>query len=179
METTLEKNMPRILGKLKEELGRKNFHSLPRLSKVVISVGVGKKKDAKWNEIVIDSLGKIAGQKARTTVAKKSIATFKVREGDVSGVTVTLRGARMLGFLDKLVRAAIPRMRDFRGIDTKIVDDMGNATIGIREHTIFPETADEDNRNVFGMAITIATTARTKAEALSLLRLVGIPFKKS
>ncbi len=116
-------------------------------------------------------------QKPTTRSAKKSVASFKLREGDPIGVTVTLRGARMYSFLDKLLNVALPRTKDFRGIDKKIVDDIGNLTMPIREHSIFPETGDEELKDVFGMAVTIVTTAKTKPEATKFFELIGVPFK--
>lgn len=156
-----------------------NVMALPRLSKVVVSTGVGKaNKDKKRMELIADRLTKITGQKPSPRGAKKSIASFKVRQGDVVGLTVTLRGKRMQGFLEKLLNSAIPRIRDFRGFSEKSVDEMGNLTIALREHTIFPETADEDLKDVFGLAITFVTTAKNREEALALFHLVDFPFKK-
>lgn len=165
---------------LKGEFHYKNKHSAPKVVKVVVASGTGSglKRDKNRNEFIINRLGKITGQKAVTRQAKKSVATFKVRQGDPIGVVVTLRGARMYGFLDKLINVAIPRMKDFRGIDTKIVDAIGNLTLPLREHTIFPETGDEELKDVFGFAVTIVTTAKTREEALAFFRYLGIPFKK-
>ena len=163
---------------LKKELGVQNTLALPRLVKVVVSTGTGSHKDKKKQELIADRLAKITGQKPSPRSAKKSIAGFKSRQGDPIGYMVTLRGVRMYGFLDKLINIAIPRTRDFRGIDPKSIDEIGNMTFGIKEHTIFPETADEDLRDLFGMAITLVTTANNKQQALAFLRTVGIPFKK-
>lgn len=148
----------------------------PRVSKVIVSTGVGKKRDAKQLELIEDRLAKITGQKPAPRPARLSIASFKVREGDTVGLQVTLRGARMYDFLDKLIHIALPRTRDFRGLSAKAIDDMGNITIGIREHTIFPETSDEDLKDVFGLAITVVTTAKSKAEAEAFLRHLGLPL---
>ena len=166
---------------LKDKYGYKNKMAAPRLKKVVVSVatGTGMKKDKNRNTFVIDRLSKITGQKATTRQAKKSVASFKVRQGDPIGVVVTLRGARMYAFLDKLLNIALPRTKDFRGIDRKIVDDIGNATLGIKEHTIFPETADEEIKDVFGMAITVVSSAKSKPEATQFLELIGVPFKEA
>lgn len=163
---------------LKEQFGYKNKLQAPRLLKVVISVGVGSLKDKKKIDLIEDKLSIITGQKAAQRSAKKSIATFKVREGDVSGLQVTLREQKMFDFLDRFINIALPRTRDFRGISNSIVDGIGNATIGIRENTIFPEMADEDLANVFGLAVTIVTSAKTKPEARAFLSQIGIPFKK-
>ncbi len=136
------------------------------------------KKDREKNNLVADRLAKITGQKPALRAAKKSVAGFKTREGDPVGLMVTLRGARMYHFIDKLINIALPRTKDFRGIDPKSVDAIGNMTIGIKEHTIFPECSDEDLRDVFGLAITLGTTAKNKAEALAYFNHIGIPFKK-
>lgn len=165
---------------LKSKHGYKNIMAAPRLVKVVVASGTGSgiKKNKDHNKLVIDRIAKITGQKPATKSAKKSIATFKTRIGDPIGVMVTLRGDRMFGFLDKLINVAIPRTKDFRGIERKIVDNIGNLTMSIKEHTIFPETGDEELKDVFGLAITIVTTAKTKAEATEFFELIGIPFKK-
>lgn len=148
----------------------------PRIMKVVVSSGVGKKRDKKQVELIQDRLAKITGQKSAPRAAKISIASFKVREGDTVGLQVTLRGARMYDFLDKLVHIALPRTRDFRGLKASAIDDMGNMTVGIKENTIFPETSDEDLKDVFGLAITIVTTAKNKAEAEAFFRHIGMPL---
>lgn len=148
----------------------------PRIMKVVISSGVGKKRDKKQVELIEDRLAKITGQKPAPRAAKISIASFKVREGDTVGLQVTLRGARMYDFIDKLIHIALPRTRDFRGLKASTIDDMGNMTVGIRENTIFPETSDEDLKDVFGFAVTIVTTAKSKAEAEAFFRHIGMPL---
>lgn len=172
-----EKNSYKVL---KEKFGYKNIMASPKLLKVVVSVGTGNamKKDKDRNTFVMDRIAKITGQKPSLKSAKKSIATFKIRQGDPVGVMVTLRGAQMYGFLDKFINVAIPRTKDFRGINKKVVDDIGNITIPIKEHTIFPETGDEELRNVFSLAVTIVTTAKTKQEATEFFELLGVPFKK-
>ena len=148
----------------------------PRIQKVVISTGVGKKRDKKQLELIEDRLAKITGQKPAPRAARLSIASFKVREGDTVGLQTTLRGARMYDFLDKLIHIALPRTRDFRSLSPKVIDDMGNITIGIKEHTIFPETSDEDLKDVFGLAITVVTSAKSKAEAEAFFRHLGLPL---
>ena len=167
-------------AKALKEFGYKNAVSAPHLSKISISVGTGSmmKKDREKNTLVADRLAKITGQKPALRAAKKSVAGSKSRQGDPVGLVVTLRGARMYHFMDKLINIALPRTKDFRGIDPKAVDSVGNITLGIKEHTIFPETSDEDLRDVFGMAITIGTTAKNKSEALAYFTHIGIPFKK-
>ncbi len=163
---------------LKESQGYKNTMRSPRIVKVVVSSGTGKAKDKNRNALVADKLATITGQKAAPRVAKQSIAQFKSREGDLIGYQVTLRGARMFDFMDKVIHIALPRTRDFRGLNLSAVDEMGNMTIGIKENTIFPETSDEDLKDVFGLAVTIVTTAKSKAEATAFFEHLGVPFKK-
>lgn len=164
---------------LTSEFGYTNRMQGPKIQKVVVTVGVGSSRDKDRHKIVTDRLTRITGQKSSARGAKKSIATFKTRQGDVVGYQVTLRGERMYDFLEKLIHIALPRTRDFQGISAKAIDEMGNLTIGIREHTIFPETSDEDVKDVFGLGITINTTAKNKKEAEAYLRHIGIPFKKA
>lgn len=164
---------------MKGEFGYKAKLAAPRLVKVVVSATTGRAKDKNRNDMVMDRFAKITGQKPALRAAKKSIAAFKVREGDKIGVAVTLRGARMVGFLDKFINVAIPRMRDFRGFEKKSVDELGNITLGIKEQSIFPETGDEDVRDLFGMAVTIVTTAKSKKEAEKFFDVIGVPFKKA
>lgn len=180
MIETIKQKENKAYSVLKSKYGYKSVMATPHLVKVVVSSGTGSgiKRDKDRNDFVMDRLAKITGQKPATRGAKKSIASFKVRQGDSIGVMVTLRGARMYGFLDKLINVAIPRTKDFRGIDRKVVDNIGNLTMSIREHTIFPETGDEELKDVFGLAVTIVTTAKTKAEATEFFELLGIPFKK-
>ncbi len=147
-----------------------------RLMKVVVSSGVGKKHDKKQVEFIEDRLARITGQKTAQRSARISIASFKVRQGDTVGLQATLRGARMYDFLDKLIHVALPRTRDFRGLSPKAIDQMGNFTIGIKDHTIFPETSDEDLKDVFGFAITVVTTAKSKPEAEAFFRHLGFPL---
>lgn len=164
---------------LKGIFGYKNALQAPRLTKVVISVGTGGavKKDKNKNDFISGRLARISGQKPALRQAKKSISSFKIRQGDPIGVSVTLRGPRMYQFLDKLFSIALPRTKDFRGIDRKIVDDIGNVTIPIKEHTIFPETSDEELKDVFSLAVTIVSTAKTKEEGTKFYELIGVPFK--
>ncbi|MCH8049826.1 50S ribosomal protein L5 [Patescibacteria group bacterium] len=166
------------LSALGNTFGYKNALEMPRLQKVVISASTGSVKDKKKIELIQDRLAKITGQKTAPRGAKKSVAAFKIREGDTIGYQVTLRGKRMYDFLDRLLHIALPRARDFRGLSRESVDLMGNVTIGIREHTIFPETGDEDIKDVFGFAITVVTTANNKKDALAFLEHLGFPFKK-
>jgi len=163
---------------LKEKAGYTNVMQTPRLEKIVVSVGVGSLKDKKKLELIAHRLSIITGQKVAIRVAKKSIASFKSRQGETVGYQVTLRGKRKEGFLSKLLNISLPRTKDFRGIPASIVDDMGNATLGIKENSIFPETADEDLKDVFGMSITVVTTAKNKKEATAYLEHLGFPFRK-
>ncbi len=175
--STYELNKNSFKG-MKEKFSWKNPMQSTRLMKVVISTGIGSTKDKKKVELIADRLAKITGQKPALRGAKKSIATFKVRTGDPVGYQITLRGKRMCDFVDRLVHIAIPRTKDFRGISRTAVDEMGNYTLGIKEHTIFAETSDEDLKDVFGMGVTIVTTSQAKEETLSFLEYLGFPFKK-
>jgi len=177
MQTIAEKET-KMFDALKEKFGYKNKMQAPKLDKIVVSAKVGSIKDKNKVEIVVDRLALITGQKPKANPAKKSIATFKLREGSIIGYSVTLRGARMFNFLDKLIHIALPRTRDFRGLNVGAIDEMGNYTIGIKEHTIFPETSDEELKDVFGLGVTLVTTAKTKEEAESFLRAIGLPLKK-
>lgn len=161
---------------LKGKFGYKNPMQAPRLVKVVVSAGVGSFKDKKKLDVVADRLTKITGQKPVKKGAKISIAAFKVRQGDPVGFQVTLNGARMNDFLDRLVNIALPRTKDFRGIPASSIDAMGNYTLGIREHIIFPETADEDLKDIFGLAVVVVTTAKNKEEARAFFDHLGFPF---
>lgn len=163
---------------LKGDFGYTNVMQSPRIEKVIVSTGTGKIKDKQMITVIQDRLARITGQKAAIRGAKKSIATFKVREGDPVGYQVTLHGARMFDFLDKLIHIVLPRTRDFRGLATSSIDEMGNITLGIKEHTIFPEASDEELKNVFGLAVTIVTTAKDKKEAEAFLRHIGLPLKQ-
>jgi len=170
-----QQNAFKALG---ESQGYKNIMRAPRIVKIVVSSGTGKAKDKNRNELVSKRLTRITGQKPAPRSAKASIAQFKMREGDVIGFQSTLRGERMYSFLDKMIHIALPRTRDFRGVPESGVDQMGNLSIGIKENTIFPETSDEDLKDVFGLAVTIVTTAKSKAEATEFFKYLGIPFKK-
>lgn len=161
---------------LKEALGITNKMEAPRLIKVVVNVGTGSIKDNRKKELVVDRLARITGQQPSIRGARKSIAGFKIREGDPVGVTVTLRGEKMYAFIDRLINIAIPRMRDFQGIKSSSIDEIGNLTFGVPEHTVFPETADEDLRDVFGLSVTAVTSAKNKQDALLFLKKIGFPL---
>ena len=175
---TVQTRLASVYETLKGDFGYKNVNEAPTIEKVVISVGTGRVDDKAKIALIQDRLALITGQKPSPRPARLSIAAFKLREGDIVGYQVTLRGARMNDFLNKLIHIALPQTRDFRGLKTTSIDEMGNYTLGIKEHTIFPETADEDIRDVFGMSITIVTTAKSKAEAEALLRHIQLPLKK-
>jgi large subunit ribosomal protein L5 len=177
VKTTYELNKNSFKD-MKEKFSYKNPMQSPRLVKVVVSSGIGSLKDKKKIELVADRLSRITGQKPALRGAKKSVASFKVRQGDPVGFQVTLRGKRMYDFIDRLVHVALPRTKDFRGISRTAVDEMGNYTLGVKEHTIFAETSDEDLKDVFGFGITIVTSSTNKDETLAFLEYLGFPFKK-
>ncbi len=177
METT-QTRIKNAYTALKGEFGYKNVMQAPKIEKVVISVGTGRVQDKAKLALIQDRLAQITGQKASPRPAKQSIASFKLRQGDIIGYQVTLRGARMMHFLDKLINLALPRTRDFHGLKVSAIDEMGNYTLGIKEHTIFPECGDEEIKDVFSLAITIVTTTNDKKEAEALLRHINLPLKK-
>src|SRR5712691_55838 len=166
-----------LRARLKEELGLSTVMDVPRLQKITLNMGVGEAKtDAKALDAAIGELTTIAGQRAQVRRARKSVAQFKIREGMPIGARVTLRGARMYEFLDRLVSIALPRIRDFRGLSPASFDGRGNYSIGIREQIIFPEINYDDVSTIRGLDVTITTTAANDAEALALLRGLGLPF---
>ncbi|SMO60893.1 LSU ribosomal protein L5P [Thalassovita litoralis] len=167
-----------IRAALKEEFGYKNEMMIPKLDKIVLNIGCGAEavKDSKKAKSAVEDLSAIAGQKAVTTIARNSIAGFRVREGMPMGAKVTLRGDRMYEFLDRLITIAMPRIRDFRGVPGKSFDGRGNYAMGIKEHIVFPEINFDKVDEVWGMDIVIATTAKTDAEAKALLKHFNMPF---
>jgi large subunit ribosomal protein L5 len=167
-----------IRAALKEEFGYKNDMMIPKLDKIVLNIGCGAEavKDSKKAKSATEDLTAIAGQKAVTTIARNSIAGFRVREGMPMGAKVTLRGDRMYEFLDRLITIAMPRIRDFRGVPGKSFDGRGNYAMGIKEHIVFPEINFDKVDEVWGMDIVIATTANTDAEAKALLKHFNMPF---
>lgn len=180
MNRLKEKYMNEVVKKLKEELGLSNKLAVPAITKVVISMGLGEAKD---NAGVIDKarvyLTALAGQKPMVTLAKKSIASFKVAQGQPIGMMVTLRAARMYVFLDKFINIVLPKVRDFRGISDKSFDSSGNLNIGLREQTIFPEVDYKTVDKTRGLAVTITTTAKNRDEGKKLLEGLGMPFVKN
>jgi large subunit ribosomal protein L5 len=174
-----EKYMTEVRKKIQDQFGIKNPMAVPKVEKVVLNMGMGEAiSNAKILDSAVDELGQITGQKPIITKAKKSIASFKLREGQAIGAMVTLRGEKMYEFLDRLISTALPRVRDFRGVPSKSFDGRGNYTLGIRDHLIFPEIditkVDKSN----GMNITIVTNAKDDDQARFLLRELGLPFTK-
>jgi large subunit ribosomal protein L5 len=169
-----------IRGRLKDELGLSSVMQVPKITKITLNMGVGEaKNDAKQLDAAIEELTVIAGQRAQVRKARKSIAQFKIREGMSIGAKVTLRGARMYEFLDRLVSIALPRIRDFRGLNPSSFDGRGNFSMGIREQIIFPEINYDDIQQVRGLDVTITTTAETDDHARALLLALGLPFTNS
>jgi large subunit ribosomal protein L5 len=178
MSSLYEKYKTEIAPLLQKEFGLKNTLQVPRVSSVTVNVGVGKSlKDAEFVSVAEQTLVRITGQKPVRTRAKKSIASFKVRAGQVVGVAVRMRKKRMYDFLEKLFTFALPRVRDFRGLDEKSVDAQGNVTIGLRENLTFPEIRPDEVERVHGLEISITTTAHNRPMGLRLLTLLGLPLK--
>lgn len=168
-----------VIAALTQEFNYKNPMAVPKIAKISLNIGLGEAtQNAKLMDGAVAELGQITGQRPIVTKAKKSIAAFKLREGMSIGCAVTLRGDRMYEFFDRLVNIALPRVRDFRGVSTKSFDGRGNYTLGLRDQLIFPEIDYAKVEKVKGMNVTISTTAKTDAEALSLLRQMGMPFRK-
>jgi large subunit ribosomal protein L5 len=166
-----------IRPRLKDELGLASIMQVPRIAKITLNMGVGEAKtDAKQLDAAIEELTTIAGQRAQVRRARKSVAQFKIREGMPIGAKVTLRGARMYEFLDRLVTIALPRIRDFRGLNPHSFDGRGNYSLGLREQIIFPEINYDDIQQVRGLDVTITTTAETDDHARALLTAIGLPF---
>ena len=169
----------KIVSVLQEKYGYKSPMAVPRMQKVVISMGIGKAtQDKKFLESALQDLTLIAGQKPLICKAKKSVSNFKVREGEQTGLKVTLRGQRMYEFMDRLINLAIPRVKDFRGLNPNSFDGRGNYSMGMSEQTVFPEIDSAKMENVQGMDITFVTTAKTNDEAKEMLKLFGMPFRE-
>ncbi len=168
-----------IVPKLMEQFSYKNINAVPTIQKITLNVGLGKGlKDAKYLEAAERTLRRITGQAPVKTKARKSISGFKIREGMVVGMKVTLRGPKMWDFLEKLVRVSLPRVRDFRGLNPDAFDGQGNYSIGIKEHIAFPEISSDEIELIHGLQAVISTSAETNEEAEALLRLIGMPLKK-
>lgn len=169
-----------VLPKLKTEFKIKNPMAVPKLTKIVVNIGLG---EALVNKNALEhassQLSKITGQKPKVTHAKKDISTFKVRKGDAIGLKVTLRGERMHNFYEKLVKIVLPRIRDFRGIDSSSIDEKGNFSLGLKEQIVFPEVGYDEVDKTRGLEMAFVTTGKTKIQVKKLLELLGMPFKKS
>jgi large subunit ribosomal protein L5 len=180
VSTLYEKYKTSVVDILKKELKVKNVHEIPRLTKIVINVGAGEAvQNIKCLDVIQDYITDIAGQKPVIRKAKKSVASFKLREGQPIGVKVTLRRKRMYDFLERLIDTALPRVRDFKGVPTKAFDGRGNYTLGIKEQLVFPEVNFEKIDQVRGMNITVVTSAKTDDEGRLLLKSLGLPFRKN
>lgn len=181
----LKEKYKKIMPILKEKFGYKNVMSIPKIEKVVVNNGLGKLvmdktsgEQKKIFEAILGDLSLICGQKPVLTKAKKSIASFKLRAGMPVGAKVTLRGSKMIDFLERTLNIALPRSRDFQGINSNSFDESGNLTMAIKEHIIYPEVSPETVKLVFGFEITVVTSAKTKEEGMELLKLLGFPIKK-
>lgn len=173
-----EKYKKEVVPRMKQKFGYRNDLAVPKILKVTINSGLGKFfQDQKIIEEIINDLSTIAGQLAVFTKAKKAIASFKTRKGLIIGAKVTLRGQRMYDFLDRLISLALPRMRDFRGLQSKTLDVNGNLNIGIREHLIFPEISHEHVKTLFGLQVSVTTNAKNRERGLELFKLLGFPIK--
>ena len=174
----LEKYKKEVIPTMKEKFGYQNDLAVPRIIKVAVNIGIGKAlKDKKMQETISKDLAMITGQKPVPCLAKGAISGFKIRKGMKVGLKTTLRGKKMYEFLDRLVGATIPRIRDFRGLLEKSIDKEGNLTIGIKEHIVFPEIAHEDIGLIFGLEVTVVTNAKKRKEAIELFKLLGFPIK--
>lgn len=181
MTSIKEQYQKTIVPALKKELGYSNIWQLPRILKVVINVGLGAAatKDQKYVDAAVSTLRKITGQHPVPTLSKQSISNFKIRQGQVVGLKVTLRGEKMYSFLEKFVHVTLPRIRDFRGLEQKSVDHGGNLTIGMKENIAFPEIAADEVERIHGVEVTVVTTAKDRKEGLALYRQLGIAFRTS
>ncbi len=174
-----ERYRTEIVSRLSEEFGYRNVHQVPRVEKVVVNMGVGAAtQNPKLVEKATEELASITGQKPIVRKARKSIANFKLRQGQPIGAMVTLRGERMWEFLDRLLTVALPRVRDFKGVSPKAFDGRGNYTLGIREQIIFPEVNYDSVEKITGLNVTVCTTARSDAEGKALLGHLGMPFRQ-
>ncbi len=177
METLRKKYIKEVIPAMRAAFGYRNAMAVPRVVKVVVNVGVGRLRDAKEQEEVQKYLRLITGQKPSPRPAKKAVASFKTRKGQIVGYRVTLRGARMYDFLTRVIAIALPRTRDFWGVSADAFDDKGNLTIGVKEHIVFPEMISEDYRFLFGLEVTVVTSAKSREEGVQLLKLMGFPLK--
>jgi len=176
-ESIKKKYQEKIIPKREELFGVKNILATPKIEKIVLNTRIKQGQNVD-EEFILKTLANISGQKANTTKARKSISNFKIREGMVVGSKVTLRGEKMVSFLDKLINVTLPRVRDFSGLDKKSFDKQGNYTIGLNEHNVFPESANDDVAHLHGIEITVKTTAKDNKQGFTLLKELGFPFKK-
>jgi large subunit ribosomal protein L5 len=178
MARLMEKYQKEVITRLAEKLGRKNLHSLPRLQKIVVNMGVGEAlQDKNRLEQSAEQLTQITGQRAQVTIARKAVSGFRLRENNAIGCKVTLRGRRMFEFLDRLISVALPRIRDFRGVNPKSFDGNGNYSLGLAEQLVFPEIDPDKVTFTQGMDITFVTSTSKDDEARELLRFFGMPFR--
>ena len=184
MNKLLEKYKKQVVPKMMKKFGYKNIMAVPKIEKIVINSGFGKKiigksgaDRKKIEEHILKELSLITGQMPCLKKAKKSIAAFKLRQGMYVGAVVTLRGKKMYDFMERLIHLTFPRTRDFRGIDHKLIDKKGNLSLGFKEHTAFPEISAEREKSIFGLEITIVTSSKNKEQGLELLKLIGFPMK--
>jgi len=173
-----EKYKTEVISAMQKKFGYRNVMAVPRIEKVVVNTGIGKLREVKEREEVEKYLTMISAQKPSSRPAKQAIAAFKTRKGLVIGYRTTLRGNRMYDFISRLVNVALPRTRDFRGIEEKTFDPRGSLTIGVREHIVFPEMIGEDYHFIFGLEVTVVTTAKSREEGIELLSLMGFPIKR-
>lgn len=179
MSKLLTQYRKEVAPALQKEFGIENKMQIPRIEKIVVNVGIGRMlKDSKAIEKAARDLGLMTGQKAVYRKAKKSISSFKIREGMDVGMSVTMRGTRMYDFLERLIAIALPMSKDFRGIDPKNFDAQGNLNFGIKEHNIFPEITYETLKDIFSLQVTITTTAKNREQGIALVRMMGFPLKK-
>jgi large subunit ribosomal protein L5 len=186
MKTIKEKYEKIVIPKMKEKFGYKNRMAIPKILKATVNIGFGKAmgpktkdEQKKYSDYILNNLSQITGQKPVLTMARKSISSFKLREGSPVGAKVTLRGKRMYDFLEKLVNIVLPRSRDFRGISLSSIDNSGKLNLGIKEHIIFPEISPEKSVIILGLQVNITTSAKNKEQGLELFRLLDFPLKKS
>jgi large subunit ribosomal protein L5 len=179
MNRLKQKYIKEVIPLMREKFGYKNNLAVPHLEKVVINVGISSSKnDENFLHLVENNLKRISGQKPVFTLAKKAISAFKLKEGQITGVKVTLRRARMYDFIDKLINIVLPRVRDFRGLNLDSVDEYGNLAIGFKEHLVFGEIDPDEVESIHGLEVIITTTAKSQEEGLELLKLLGFPFQK-
>ena len=179
-----EKYKKEVIPAMKEKFGYTNDMAVPKIEKVIVNSGFGRqvsgktgKEGEKIQKHILNELSLITGQKPALRKAKKSISSFKLRKGVPIGAVVTLRGRKMYDFLERLIFITFPRTRDFRGIDSKLIDQKGNLSLGFKEHTSFPEILVEKEKSIFGLEVTIVTTSKSREEGIELLRLIGFPLK--